>query len=55
MECLHTVLLGLYKHLTTDLTGGLSPGRKKEVAAKVDAFDVSGLNGRYTCLIAFVL
>ena len=42
VECLHTILLGPYKYLTSNLMERLSD-REKEVASKLTAFSWSGL------------
>jgi len=43
VECLHTILLGPYKYLWTELMERLQPQDKREIEARAAAFPRSGL------------
>lgn len=53
MECLHTILLGPVKYFLKELMDRLMPSEKREIIAKINAFDFSGfsmkLNGSSIC------
>ena len=44
MECLHTLLLGVYKYMFNELMQTLSPAQKNEVSAHIDCFPASGMD-----------
>ena len=44
MEVLHTILLGTCKHILKILMPKLSSQQKREICARIRAFDTSGFN-----------
>ena len=46
METLHTILLGPYKYLLKKVMPTLNARQKKEVLARMAAFNYSGFNGK---------
>ena len=44
VECLHTLLLGVYKYMFNELMQTLSPAQKNEVSAHIDCFPASGMD-----------
>jgi hypothetical protein len=51
IDCLHSILLGPYKYLTAGAMERLSPRQKKEISAKLSAFNYSGIGGKISLAI----
>ena len=45
MDCLHTILLGAYKYLLSELLERLTASQKQEVSASINAFPQSSIVG----------